>query len=117
MAPEKPLWQPTDNAVRASNLSRLMAYLSRHYGAYFTDSRDLHAFSTRAPEIFWPALWDFFEIIGEKGRPPFLVNPGKMPGAQFFPDARLNFAENLLRAARRWPTRSCFAARTRSSAA
>jgi acetoacetyl-CoA synthetase len=96
MAPEKPLWQPTENAVRASNLSRFMANLSRHYGAYFTDSRDLHAFSTRAPEIFWPALWDFFEIIGEKGRPPFLVNPGKMPEAQFFPEARVNFAENLL---------------------
>ncbi len=96
MAPEKPLWQPTDDAIRASNLTRLMAYLARHYGAYFSDSRDLHAFSIRAPEVFWPALWDFFGIIGEKGSGPFVVDAGKMPGAQFFPQAKLNFAENLL---------------------
>jgi acetoacetyl-CoA synthetase len=96
MATEAPLWQPSDNAVRASNLVRLMDYMSRRYGAYFTDSRDLHRFSLRAPEIFWPALWDFFEVVGEKGNGPWLADAGKMPGARFFPDARLNYAENLL---------------------
>jgi acetoacetyl-CoA synthetase len=96
MASEKPLWQPGENAIRASNLTRFTAFLARHYGAYFTDSRDLHAFSIRAPEIFWPALWDFFGVVGEKGVGPWLTDAGKMPGAKFFPNARLNFAENLL---------------------
>jgi acetoacetyl-CoA synthetase len=96
MASEKPLWQPSENAIRTSNLTRLMRYLHRRYGAYFTDSRDLHAFSVRAPEIFWPALWDFFEIVGDKGNAPYLLDGNKMPGARFFPHARLNFAENLL---------------------
>src|SRR5687767_4704680 len=97
MSSETPLWQPDANTLRASNLARFMDSLARQYGAWFTDSRDLHRFSIRAPEIFWPALWDFFEIAGEKGKGPWLVDAEKMPGARFFPEARLNFAENLLR--------------------
>jgi acetoacetyl-CoA synthetase len=96
MASEMPLWRPSEDAIRASNLTRFMGFMARHYGAWFTDSRDLHAFSVRAPEVFWPALWDFLGVVGEKGAAPFLQDGGKMPGAQFFPTARLNFAENLL---------------------
>jgi acetoacetyl-CoA synthetase len=73
-----------------------MAYLARRYGAYTTDTSDLHSLSIRAPEVFWPAFWEFSGIIGEKGRPPYLVDGDKMPGALFFPEARLNYAENLL---------------------
>jgi acetoacetyl-CoA synthetase len=73
-----------------------MAYLARRYGAYTTDTSDLHSLSIRAPEVFWPAFWEFSGIIGEKGRPPYLVDGDKMPGARFFPQARLNYAENLL---------------------
>ena len=97
MATETPLWRPSGNDVRASNITRFMDHLSRHYGAYFYDSRDLHRFTVRVPEVFWPALWDFFEIVGEKGEAPYLAEAGKMPGAQFFPNATLNFAENLLK--------------------
>jgi acetoacetyl-CoA synthetase len=96
MASEKPLWRPGESTIRESNLTRLTAFLAHRYGAHFTDSRDLHAFSVRCPEIFWPALWDFFGIIGDKGAGPWLVDAEKMPGARFFPNARLNFAENLL---------------------
>ena len=96
MASEQPLWRPGKNAIGASNVTRFMKDMARRHGAYFTDSRDLHAFSVRAPEIFWPALWDFCAVIGEKGKGPYLVDADKMPGARFFPDASLNFAENLL---------------------
>ena len=47
---------------------------------------------------FWDLVWDFGGVIGDKGA-RVLVDPDKMPGAKFFPDARLNFAENLLRRA------------------
>jgi acetoacetyl-CoA synthetase len=46
--------------------------------------------------VFWPALWDFCGVVGDKGAPPYIVDYDKMSGAKFFPDARLNFAENLL---------------------
>ena len=42
-------------------------------------------------------MWDFAGVVGDKGAPPYLVDGGKMPGANWFPRARLNFAENLLR--------------------
>ena len=47
-------------------------------------------------EQFWTTLWDHAEIVGERGA-AFLVDGEKMPGARFFPGARLSFAENMLR--------------------
>ncbi len=96
MIEDRPLWSPKADAVAASNMTAFMRYLSRHYGAYMADRRDLHEFSVRVPEVFWPALWDFCGIRGEKGAPPYIADGDKMPGAKFFPHARLNFAENLL---------------------
>ena len=96
MIDEQPLWTPAQDRIAASNLTSFMRYLSRHYGAYISDRSDLHALSIRAPEMFWPALWDFFGIIGDKGKPPFIANYDKIEDAQFFPGARLNYAENLL---------------------
>ncbi len=96
MNEEQPLWAPGEDAIAASNLTGFMRFLARHYGAYVTDSRDLHAFSIRVPDVFWPALWDFCGVRGDKGSPPYITDWDKMPGARFFPNARLNFAENLL---------------------
>ncbi len=94
---KEPLWQPRQAAIEASNITGFMRHLRRHWGTYFTNVTDLHGFSIRQPEIFWSALWDFLDIRGEKGNPPYLVDADKMPGARFFPGASLNFAENLLR--------------------
>ncbi len=48
------------------------------------------------PEAFWSLLWDFCGVRAETRGSRVLVDGGKMPGARFFPDARLNYAENLL---------------------
>ena len=66
------------------------------------------------PESFWATLWDYAEVRGAKGEAPFLVDANKMPGARFFPEARLNYAENLLVNGTR--RRSSSGARTRSAA-
>jgi acetoacetyl-CoA synthetase len=96
MNDEVPLWSPAADSAGARNINRFMTYLARHYGAHVTGAADLHDFSARVPEVFWPALWDFCGVVGEKGQPPFIVNGDKMPGAKFFPGARINFAENLM---------------------
>lgn len=96
MQNEKPLWRPEQNRIAASNLTQFMKHLSHNHGAYVTNSRDLFGLSVRAPELFWSAFWDFCQIRGDKGRYPYLVDADKIPGARFFPQARLNFAENLL---------------------
>ena len=48
------------------------------------------------PDLFWDLVWDFCGVIGDKGA-RLLADGDQMPGAKFFPDAQLNFAENLLR--------------------
>ena len=93
---EQPLWAPGEDAIGSSNLTHFMHFLAQHYGAYVANSRDLHAFSVRVPEVFWPAMWDFCGVRGDKGSPPWVIDADQMPGARFFPNARLNFAENLL---------------------
>jgi acetoacetyl-CoA synthetase len=72
-----------------------MRKLGESAGRSFSDYREFHAFTIENRETFWSAVWDEFGVIGEKGG-RILVND-RMPGAEFFPDARLNFAENLLR--------------------
>src|SRR6185312_10435226 len=58
----------------------------------------LHRWSTSAPDAFWAAVWEFCGVIGERGAIAYRPAPdGGMLGGAWFPDARLNFAENLLR--------------------
>jgi acetoacetyl-CoA synthetase len=66
-------------------------------GKSFDNYDDLHRYSIADPAEFWSSFWDFAKVNGDKGKPPYLVDADKMPGARFFPDATLNFAENLLR--------------------
>ena len=92
----EPLWSPSGQAIAASNLSEFIEFVKEGTNQAVADSDSLHRFSIDSPEQFWPALWRYCGIRGEMGEPPYLVDGDKMPGAQFFPNARLNFAENLL---------------------
>ncbi|HVY57978.1 MAG TPA: acetoacetate--CoA ligase [Xanthobacteraceae bacterium] len=95
---ETPLWIPGPERVAASQLTAFMQEANRRHGLRNARYADLHAWSTAHPDLFWDLLWDFCGVVGEKGTRR-LVNGDKMPGARFFPDARINFAENLLRRA------------------
>jgi acetoacetyl-CoA synthetase len=57
---------------------------------------ELHRWSVEHRENFWSLVWDFCEVRGEKGA-RVLVDGERMPGAHWFPGAKLNFAENMLR--------------------
>ena len=91
------LWQPSEKAIAAANLTAFRKEAARRWGVDLPNYLALHAWSVSEPEKFWESIWDFTGVIGEKGEAPFLINPDKMSGAQFFPQARLNFAQNLLR--------------------
>ena len=73
-----------------------MAQASARAGQEFSSYAELHAWSIADRAAFWDLVWDFCGVIGQKGD-RVLVDGDKMPGAAFFPDAKLNFAENLLR--------------------
>src|SRR6476659_8034944 len=87
----QPLWTPGPDRMAASNLARFMKPLGlTSFGQVLRQSVD-------EPEAFWSRLWDFCEVKAETRGERVLVDGTKMPGARFFPDARLNYAENMLR--------------------
>jgi acetoacetyl-CoA synthetase len=92
----QPLWRPEKTRAAQTTLATFSAWLSSRAGKPFNDYDDLHSHSTQSPGEFWSAFWDFAQVAGDKGKAPYLVDADKMPGAQFFPSARLNFAENIL---------------------
>jgi acetoacetyl-CoA synthetase len=94
---KEPLWTPTKSRIAQSNLRLFMDWLTATVGRPFADYADLHGYSVNAPAEFWSQLWDFSQVIGSKGEPPYLCAAEHMPAARFFPGAQLNFAENLLR--------------------
>jgi len=94
------LWEPPDSAFTDSNLARFA--LATGHSPHDYDA--LHRWSISDRSAFWRAVWEFTGVIGEQGEraellPAEQVPPrqGHMVGARWFPDARLNFTENLLR--------------------
>ncbi|MBM3571360.1 MAG: AMP-binding protein, partial [Alphaproteobacteria bacterium] len=94
---EQPLWQPSPARIAGTNLARFMAMVATEWGFKTSDYRELHRWSIENPDKFWRSIWSFCGVVAETQGTRTLVDRDKMPGAQFFPDARLNFAENLLR--------------------
>ncbi len=92
-----PLWTPSDARVGATNLKRFMAFAAQRFGAGATDYAALWHWSIANVDRFWTAVWDFCGVKAETRGDRALERGDEMPGARFFPDARLNFAENLLR--------------------
>lgn len=93
---EAPLWTPSPDRAAKTQVMALAREVNRRHGLSLRTYADLHAWSVAHSDLFWDAVWDFCGVIGEKGG-RLLVDGDKMPGATFFPDARLNFAENMLR--------------------
>ena len=102
------IWRPSATRVAAANLTRFMEYVSAHQGLSLRDYDALYAWSIDRPAEFWRELAQFAAARIEWGSGPALAdaagNPSTaMPGARYFPDARLNFAANLLRYADEQP--------------
>ena len=82
-----PLWVPTPERIQSANLTRFSSG---------TAYPELYHWSVTRPAEFWQRMWDFAGILGERGE-RVVADLDRMPGAAFFPDARINFTENLLR--------------------
>jgi len=95
MNAEAPLWQPSPEFIATQPLTRFTAEASSRTGLAFANYAALHTWSVADPGAFWDLVWDFCGVVGDKGERK-LIDGDRMPGARFFPDARLNYAENLL---------------------
>ncbi len=93
----KPLWEPAQSAVAASAMQRFMDQVSARHGVPMRDYEDLHRWSVEESEAFWSMTFDFAGVIAAERGARVVENRAAMPGARWFPDTRLNFAENLLR--------------------
>ena len=93
----EPLWTPSAERAAAANVTAFMAAVEAQFSVPVSDYEALYRWSVAAPEDFWRAVWSFTEVIAETQGGVVLADADKMPGARFFPEARLNFAENLLR--------------------
>ncbi len=89
------LWTPSPERVAASQMTAFRRAFDACTGLATTSYAELHAATVAHREAFWSLVWDLNEVRGEKGAT--ILAADRMPGAAFFPDARLNFAENLLR--------------------
>ena len=91
-----PLWTPPDERVAQANLTAFTHAVSRDWDTKVSDYAALYNWSIEEPERFWRSVWTFADIIAER-QGDVVLQGTAMPDAQWFPQARLNFAENLLR--------------------
>jgi acetoacetyl-CoA synthetase len=94
-----PIWTPTPERIANANVTAFMHALNDAYGLQMSNYHALYEWSVTNPQHFWSAVWDFCGVVGERGVAPgidIMENEHLMPGAKFFPKARINFAENLI---------------------
>jgi acetoacetyl-CoA synthetase len=106
-----PIWTPSPERVARANITRFLAEVRRGRppGAdAVEDFPGLYAWSVARPDAFWPEVWRFCGVVADEhdGRAPWdrvavgldrMAPPDPELGPRWFPGARLNFAENLLR--------------------
>jgi acetoacetyl-CoA synthetase len=91
------VWQPSAERIAGSRMVAFMGHVNDAWGMSIGDYPALYRFSIDQPEKFWSAIWDFCGVIGDRSSSRVVADVDRLPGAKWFPDARLNAAENLLR--------------------
>jgi len=92
----KLLWQPSEERIKSTNMYRFMTLVNEKFGKSFKDYSALWDWSVNNLEDFWGLAWDFIKIKATQKYDKVIENPTQMPGARFFVNSKLNFAENLL---------------------
>ncbi|MGM0428683.1 MAG: acetoacetate--CoA ligase [Pseudomonadota bacterium] len=90
------LWQPSADTIANARMTDFLQQVNTEKNVALANYHDLYQWSVDNDESFWSMVWDYFDVIGEKGS-TVVTDKEKMPGAKWFPEAKLNFAENLLR--------------------
>jgi acetoacetyl-CoA synthetase len=99
------LWEPDRKTVRDARMTRFMSWLAGRGGPEFGGYADLWQWSVTEAAQFWTAIWDYFEVLGDRGDGPVLAGD-TMPDVRWFPGATLNYARNGLRTAWTDPDRT-----------
>ncbi|MDF1538479.1 MAG: acetoacetate--CoA ligase [Candidatus Thorarchaeota archaeon] len=94
---KQPLWKPSKQTIENANITRFINSVNAQNNLRISTYAELYKWSVDNIEDFWAAIWEFGNIQASQEYSKVVDDPTKMPGAKWFPDARLNFAENLLK--------------------
>src|SRR5438874_3392813 len=95
----EPLWTPSVERIRRAHLVQFVRQVSARWRScdrMNIDYEQLYRWSIAEPAEFWQSMWDFGGIRASLRGGPVVVDLDRMPGARFFPNVRLNFAENMV---------------------
>jgi len=92
----KPQWEPDSSVLADTSMAHFTRQAEARFGLELDDYSFLHQWSVDQPEHFWGLLWDYMGVISSQPYECVVKDVAVMPGAKWFPGARLNFAENLL---------------------
>jgi acetoacetyl-CoA synthetase len=90
------LWRPSPARIERAWLTRYQRWLEPRAGRTFADYAELQRWSVDELDAFWRSIWDFFDVQAD-GSPERVLGRRAMPGAEWFPDVRLNYAEHVFR--------------------
>ncbi len=94
---QTPLWQPSKDRLANSNMQQFMLQVNTKYQLNMNSYADLHLWSVENLATFWDEIWHLADVQAQHKGHHILENSELMPGAKWFPEARLNYAENLLK--------------------
>ncbi len=94
---KEPLWRPSWDRIENANITEFIEFVNTRYDLLIADYDGLYEWSINNIEDFWESIWFFGKIQASKDYSSILEDIQKRPGAKWFPGARLNFAENLLK--------------------
>jgi acetoacetyl-CoA synthetase len=91
------LWQPSEREIESAQVTQFAQQVVRKHRLELNTYPDFYRWTVDNPEVFWSEVWEWCGVISSRKGTAVLVDGDKMPGAHWFPEARLNFAENLMR--------------------
>ncbi|MEK9653786.1 MAG: acetyl-coenzyme A synthetase N-terminal domain-containing protein, partial [Betaproteobacteria bacterium] len=91
------LWKPSRKRIAEANVTKFIRSLNQDKNLALKNTKDLYTWSIREPDSFWNHVWEFNHVIASKKGTKTLTYADDMINARWFSEARLNFAENLLK--------------------
>ncbi len=93
----KKLWEPSQDWIKNAEVTRFIEFVNKEYGQNLRGGKDLYKWSVEKIPDFWEAMWKFVDIIASKPYDKVVEDLNVFPGTKWFPGAKLNFAENMLK--------------------
>jgi acetoacetyl-CoA synthetase len=93
----KKLWDPSKEWIENAEVTKFINFVNEKYNKDIQGAKDLYKWSVEKIPEFWEAFWEFAEIKASQPYSKVVDDLNKFPGCEWFPGAKLNFAENLLR--------------------